>query len=284
MKFKLLIVILFASGFADSQTAWVREKNELYSSASAQFTTATKYFNPAGNLVITNSFYAGGLYVYNEFGITQNITAIVSMPIVKLQGFETTNTVLGLGDLLIGAKFGFFQHVLPLSYTIEFELPTGTSELLAVNKVNTFETINLPTGDGEFNIHNKISASHSFYPSPFYASCLIDFNYRTKFQDLDFNNQLAGGLEIGYETPNKYWLIFKYNSLKTLGAVKENTDFTRGEGTSFSTIQLETVIPISKKWYLSGRVGFFTDLPVARVNVYSAPLFGLSLAYKGLIK
>lgn len=269
---------------AFGQTAWVRAKHELYSSAAAQYSAASNYYNPDGNLVVTSPFYAGGLYLYNEYGVTDNFSVIASMPVFKIQGYATTNKVLGLGDLLLGVKVGLFQDVFPISYSAEFELPTGTAELLAVNNVNAFETINLPTGDGEFNIHNKLAISHSFHPFPVYISGFVDYNWRSQYKDFDFNNQLIGGFEFGFETPSKVWFIVKANAQSTQGSIESVTDFSRGEGTNFSFLQLETVIPLPNNLYFGGRVGLYSDLAVDRTNIYSAPVFGLSLAYKGKIK
>lgn len=273
--------LFFASAF--SQTAWVREHNELYSSLSPQYATSTKYYNLNGQMVNTTAFTTGGLYWYNEYGITRNLTGIVSLPIFKINGYATTNKVIGLGDLTIGLKLGLFQATFPIAYTAELEIPTGNAELYAVNKINTFEVINLPTGDGELNLHNKFSCSHSFYPKPVYLSAYFDYNLRTHYADITFNDQVGGGLEFGYETPGKIWLIAKANLLKTLGETKVLTDFSRGQGTAYSQFQLEAVIPVTNHFYMSGRVGGLSNFPIASKNIYGSPVFGLGFAYKGLL-
>ena len=281
---KLIVLLFLVQSYVSfAQTAWVREKNELFASVGTQYSSATKYFSPEGSLVITTPFYSGGLFLYSEYGFTKAITGIVNMPVFKYQGYQTTNTVLGIGDVSLGVKVGLLQDILPISISSEVELPSGTAELLAVNQINKFETINLPTGDGELNIHNKVAVSYSLFPKPVYFSAFVDFNYRTAYKDIDFRNQIASGFEFGFQSESNIYFIGKLNLLSTLGDSIVNADFSRGEGTSYTYMQIESVIPIGSEWSVSGRIGFYSDLLVDRKNIYASPVFGIGLAYKGVL-
>jgi len=280
-KILILIIILIHCFVSAAQTAWLRDKHEWYIAFGQQYMQSDSYYSIAGDLVITTPFYNGISSLYAEYGINKYQTLITSVPFLKFQGYTSTNTVFGLGDISIALKTGVFQKILPLAYTIEVELPTGNAELKAFNQANLVEFINLPTGDGEINFHNKLALSKSFHPANFYASITGDYNIRTSYNTIDFHNQFIGSFEMGFSSGAKNWLIFKSNFLATLGEVTEFTDFSRGEGSAYSFYQIEYIAQISKSLFINTKLGVFGDIPVQRKNIYSAPVFNIGIAYKG---
>lgn len=281
-RYFLLTCCLTISTIMVAQTAWLRNPNELYLSASQQFMRSNKYYTIDGNLVNTTPYYSGISSVYAEYGINKYLTAIATIPALKFQGYTSTNTVFGLGDVSLAAKLGFWQATIPVAYTFEVEFPTGNAELVAFNTENPSDFISLPSGDGEINFHNKLAISKSFYPHPFYAGVLIDYNARTNYQNINFDDQWITAIEFGYQMGRNNWLIFKANTVSPLGESTQLTAFSRGVGTAFSFYQLEYNTNVSKSISVNAKLGIFSDFPVNRNNVYSAPVVSLGLAYKGL--
>ena len=276
----LSIFFIFLHSILNAQTAWVREKGELYAGLSGQAYRSVNYYNGNGTKIVTSAFFSAGVYLYAEYGIAKRFTIITEFPAIKIQGYETTNTVAGIGDLGIGLKYAILKGAVPIALTVTPEFPIGNSDLIARSRTNSFETINLPTGDGEFNLHTKIAISHSFYPKRFYISGYGDFNFRTEYMDIIFRDQILSGIEFGYSFKDT-WLICKTGFQKTLGDANAITDFSRGEGTDYSFFQAELLLPLNKKWSIGSRLAFFTGFPVSLSNIYTAPNFGITLAYKG---
>jgi len=287
MILKYFITAIFVFGFGGkisfAQTGWVLDKHELYANISTQYFASDNFYNALGVSIQTTPFKQIGTYFYGEFGISEVFTVIADFPFFKIQGFETTNFVGGIGDLTIGLKYGITKGKTPVAITLAPEIPIGNSNLYAINKLNSFESINLPTGDGEFNLHNKLAVSHSFYPKQFYISAFGDYNLRTNYGDLQFRDQIITGIEAGYSYKGA-WLIYKAGAQITIGAQKGITEFARGEGTDYSYHQIEISFPLSKTLFIGARATFQADFPVELSNIYVAPAFGLSFSYKGLLK
>ncbi len=287
MRLRIILSAIFAfilgGKLAFAQTAWVRDKHELFASIAGQYFTSNNFYNALGESIETTQFTQFGGYFYGEFGLTERLTVIADFPFIKFQGFETTNFVAGIGDLTLGLKYGIAKGSTPIAITIAPEIPLGNSNLYAVNKLSAFETINLPTGDGEFNLHTKLAISHSFYPKQFYFSAFGDYNLRTHYGEIQFRDQIIAGIEAGYSYKGS-WLIYKTGIQKTIGKQEGFTEFVRGEGTDYSYHQIEMTYPLSKTLTLGARAVFQADFPVELNNIYVAPTFGLSLSYKGMLK
>ncbi|MFN0275071.1 MAG: hypothetical protein ACKVPJ_04960 [Chitinophagales bacterium] len=284
MQLKLIqtCFVLFLLSFnVFSQSGWVKEKNEWYINSTLQYAASNNYYNTDGILITTNTYTSAGLYFYGELGITDYLTLISSIPAVKFQKFEGTTTTAGFGDVLLGGKIGVLKNKFPLSVGIYAEIPSGTSELFAQVIENPIEQINLPSGDGEFNLRTEIALSHSFFPKPFYASVYAGYNFRTMFDNTMFHDQIYNGAEVGYEFMKKFWLIAKLNTQITLqDETLSGIDFTRGEGTEFSKYQVSILFPSTTKWSLSFFYTGYMNFPVTLKNVYAAGNFGLSFSLK----
>lgn len=278
-----IIIIGFLLGVAGSldlqaQSGWVREKNSLFAKLYVSGMSSDKYFNPLGNELKTATFRQLAFALYGEYGITSYLTLYGTFPFFKVQGFETTDNTYGIGDFQPGLRLSLLKGKFPLSISLASELPTGKSNNFATNKVNSFEQINLPSGDGELNLWSILAVSHSFYPKPAYASFHLGYNYRTKYESLQLSDQVQAGLEFGYKFKDKLWMNATLKILNSLGDPQQ-VDFIRGEGTSYTSWLVGATYALNPKWGVSASLGSYSDILVKRENIYSAPMLSLGIEF-----
>lgn len=281
MRIKFLMTSLFSIGclVAMAQSGWVKDKGVFFIKADVSRYASTDYRNLAGNKVNTSKFNQQAFSIYGEYGLAKRFTGIINLPVLKHQGYATTNNVIGVGDVRLELKYAIQKGKYPISVSVAPEIPTGTQGLKGVAKDNSGAFINLPTGDGEFNVWTTAAISHSFYPKPFYATIYNAFNYRTSYKDQDFQNQYAAGAEFGYKLEDKVWLTAKYSATTGVGTAPVFADFIRGNGVSFSTLVLSSTYELDKHWGLTGQYSKIHSGIVKAKNVYAANMFSIGLTY-----
>ncbi len=275
-----VVAIFNAGNRALAQSGWPRARGELYAKLTLGGFTSSDYYNLDGNLVETAAFRSGFGNIYAEYGLTDKLTVLADWPVYKLQGYETTETVSGIGDLKLGLKYALWGGAFPATITVMPEIPTGPSDLRAQNLMNAFEVINLPTGDGEFNLHGTLAVSHSFYPLPIYVNGFLGYNLRTQYQGQSFQDQLRGGVEIGGKLGEVVWVRLNMVVQESLGDTPQFTDFVRGEGTGFSGLLGGITWMLNPAWGIDFAYQTYLSGPVARTNVYDNHLFMLGISYQ----
>lgn len=262
-----------------SQSGWTREKKDYFIKLDYQFYNSVDYYNINGTLVKTNRFSQKTFSLYAEYGLSEKFSINTNIPLYRLNGYETTETVGGFGDVMVELKYAVKKGKFPIAVSIAPSFPTGTKELFANSKVNNFDKINLPTGDGEFNVWTTAAVSHSFYPKPMYASAYTSVNFRTKYEDTHFQNQFQAGMEFGYKFANKLWLSGKLFVFTGLGSQPVVADFIRGDGSSYTGLSLNSLYQLGK--HLGVNVQYFrcNDLIVKTRNIYAANIFSFGITY-----
>ncbi len=280
LKWGMVATFCFSLLPSFAQSGWVKPKGELYSKLSLGAFASSKYYNLNGDLLNTAQFRQLSLGLYGEYGLTDRIDVIINWSSFKAQGFETTSTVAGIGDLGLGIKYGVLKGVVPVSVTIMPDLPIGARNLFAQNKEIAFERINLPTGDGEFNLHTTVAASYGFGSLPFYLNLFGDYNFRTGFAGNDFRDQWTAGLEFGWQFHPDFWIKGDIQVQETIGMPTQLTDFIRSDGTSFTGYGFGLFYKLNDNWGLDVNYRNFTDLIVPRRNLYSAGFMSAGLIYE----
>jgi hypothetical protein len=205
---KFFIVILFFSSLCLQAVAgggWSNKKGTGYFKISEYVIRSGDFFNPDGEIIpiTTVSLYSSS--IYGEYGISDRLTAVAHFPFfvrstlnaVEFQ--QSGNRIPGdavnsVGDALVGFKYGFFQNrKVVLATSLLFGLAFGEDE--------GGEGGILQTGDGEYNQLIRVEASHSFYPTPAYATLTVGFNNRTR----GFSEEIHYGFEFGYALND--WLL-----------------------------------------------------------------------------
>lgn len=264
-----------------AQSGWVRPKGEAYLQAGYHYFQSNTYFNLSGESITTNYFRQHTVSFYGEYGLTDRWDVILSMPLYRANSFETTTWAQGIGDLRLEAKYALLTGPIPVSISVAPEIPTGPKNNFATNKEFVWDQINLPTGDGEWNVWSTLAASHSFYPVPVYVSAYGSYNFRTGFNGVDFRDQVRYGLEVGYQPCSSWWIILKGGAHITPDDEAQGvTDFTRGDGTNFMTGTLQIGYKVAPSWWLQAQVQQYFDGWHPRTNLYSAPLVGVSVAWE----
>jgi hypothetical protein len=280
-KTTFLFLFTICSAITQAQSGWVLDKQYWYWNTTASYCWSSTYYTLDNEPLLGSTYHSGALHTYGEYGITNRVTLTTGIPLLKIQGFSTTNAVYGLGDLAPGVKVGILKHKFPLAAFAIAEIPTGSSEDFATNKQNGIEMINLPSGDGEWNLKTGLALSHSFYPKPFYTSAFAQYNFRTQYEETEFHDQFNAGLEAGYLIRNTYYLIAKANIQKIVGNEMINAiDFVRGEGTEFTNLQLVFDSPLYNNLHIHMRYDTYLNFPVTLKNSYRLHCFGIGISMK----
>lgn len=279
--FKTIVIssFLFTTAHSYAQSGWTKEKGHGFFQASFQTFSSEKYFTLGGERLTTNTFHQQSIVFYGEYGITDKFTIITNLPLQTFNGFSSTETVSGLGDLRVEFKHAILKKYLPLTISVAPELPIGTANKFAKSKENDLDQINLPSGDGEFNVWTTVASSFSLRGIPFYGSIFGSYNLRTKYEGVSFSDQVALGAEIGYQIAGKVWINARLNALVSVDDVTVATDFVRGDGSEFTSFSLGAGIPLFKEFNLNLNYKNFNDWIFDRKNIYSGGVFSIGIFY-----
>jgi hypothetical protein len=280
----LFLVVFFLEGIfnnAQAQSGWVRDKKSAYLQLSYSYFASDNFYNLSGNKLTTNTFSQHSIHFYGEYGLLDRLTIIASVPLFRANQFKNTDSAIGVGDLMLQLKYALLKGKFPLAIIIAPEFPTAKADNFATNKESIFvDRINLPTGDGEFNLWTMLAVSHSFGDVPLYISAHAGYNFRTKYQEEEFNDQVRYGLELGYTIAQKLTLNTHLNGFATVGNQPLTGDFIRSNGTSYNSYSIGAFYKLTEKLRLTGQVQGYFDGLNERKNLYSAPVFTLGLAWE----
>jgi len=130
------------------------------------------------------------LQVFADYGVTADLTASVMVPfkfvsVVPISSSLPRTDNSGFGDIGLALRKAWLnQDGFVLSSEVEVGLPVGT-----------FTDANgLYLGDGDFNVALRLLAGKSFYPSPFYISSDVAYEFRS----LGLSDDLLYNVELGY--------------------------------------------------------------------------------------
>lgn len=278
ITFALLIIFLQHSHL-NAQSGWTKPKGEGYFQLSYQYFASDQYYNLSGNKLETNQFQQQSIALYAEYGLLDQLTLITQFPIQTFNSFETTETVSGIGDLRVELKYALPVNF-PVAISVAPELPTAKANNFAQNKEIAFDRINLPAGDGEFNLWSTLVASHSFKNLPLYASLFVAYNLRTSYEGNEFSDQMHLGAEVGYKILDKVWVNARLNALASVENVQQVRDFVRGDGAEYRAYSFGILAPVYKNFSINLSYRNFNDWIFSRKNIYSSGIFGAGIIYE----
>ncbi|SEA77291.1 hypothetical protein SAMN05443667_108171 [Flavobacterium gillisiae] len=278
--YTFLTIALYLPTSTIAQSGWTKAKDTYFLKLDYSTYTSSDFRNNNGNSLKTSEFSQNAVSFYGEYGITDRLTAITFIPLYKQNGYETTNKVSGFGDIKLELKYALLQKSFPLSISIAPELPTGKKDNFATNKNNPLEKINLPSGDGEFNVWTTLAISHSFAPLKLYASAYSAFNYRTKYKERNFQNQYQAGIEVGYQFFDKLWINSKVSILTGVGAKPETADFIRGDGTSYTGVSVGGMYELGQNFGITAQYFNSNSAIVKAQNIYANNIFSVGIVYQ----
>lgn len=266
-----LVTIFFLQENSHAQSGWVREPNDFFIKPDYTFYQSDQFFTINKVAQTTTTFSQKTYSLYAEYGISNSVNINTYIPILKINGYSNTATKSGIGDLKFELKYAIDKSNFPIAISFAPEFATGKKDLYAKLTNNPLDSLNLATGDGEFNLWTTIAASHSFYPKPYYASAFAAYNWRAKL-----SSQIQAGVEAGYKFKNKIWLISKLSILNSVGA-KTIGDFITNDGTNNTTFIVTGVYEVGKHLGIGFQFQQYNSLITKLRNSYKADVFSVYL-------
>jgi len=185
---------------AHSQSAWTRNKNSGFARLGITTLNTSSFYTPMGKKINSASYNDVTASFYGEYGITNNLTSTLYFPFLRHHSLETTNSVTGSGDAIVGFKYRFLRSATPVAVAVDFGVPTGEQHGLVAIRGVPDGSFRLPTGDGEFNTRVSLYASRAFREGNTFLSGGGGYNFRTRgYTDevsyfLNAGNHLFSGL------------------------------------------------------------------------------------------
>ena len=203
---KLLFLLIGISAFA--QGPWTREKGKFFTQIS--FTTISNYDKFFGDpdYSIDGEISDNTIQLYNEYGISDNTTLLVNIPLklISVNNLNYTNPNIdcvgdcseninenktALGNIEIGLKHNFYKKDWLLSGQLSIEANTSSYE----------EKYGIRTGYDAFTFTPLFLAGRSFKKS--YLQTFIGTKLRTN----NYSSNFKVGGEYGHKVSKKIWLI-----------------------------------------------------------------------------
>ena len=270
-----------------AQSGWTRNRGGFFGKAGYYIVSGNKYIQTDGQAAIGNTFTQQAFTVYGEYGITKNITGILNYPLFKLNRYNITETVSGIGDPQLELRFALLKKIPVISASIGAELPlAGKTNFAYYKEINpqlgVREYINLPTGEGDFKYWGSLSMSAGFGSVPGWGTIWGQYQVRGNdpLSKNPFHNRAKLGFEIGYKWTPKFWTNMRLLGL--FDAQKSKTgstaSITNGQGTQYTTLGLGASYEVIKHWNITFDYQNYNDFLVKRKNIYATPFFQLGVS------
>lgn len=279
LHFTLLIILLFFFVEMTAQSGWVRPQGDFYLKSSFSTFSSPTYYDTSGFVVPdVLEFSQQNIFLYGEYGFAPDFAVTLNWAPWRRNRYGNTDWVSGTGDPMIEVKYA-----LPLPFAASFglatEIPIGNADLIAQDQFDPNMQFILPTGDGEWNYLATLALSHSLDPEPAYIQGYIQYNKRTNYQGLDFQDQIRYGIEIGYRFGDALWMNAALRG-QSLAGERDGPigDFTRGDGTTFNQFHLGASWQVWRNLSLTFDYENFGSWFEERRNMYSGPLFVFGVA------
>ncbi len=283
-------LILLSIQPGDAQTAWTQPKGEGYFKLGQQMVRAGSFFNPDGEVIDIRTTSVYQTVAYAEIGITDRLTAVVNAPLFVRstlnrladqqsgEEIDAGDELNGIGDVWFGLKWGLIQSG-PVVWSVSADVKTP----LGNNTGGRTEL--LQTGDGAWGMFLMTDVSHSFYPSPFYISGGLGYNWRgnatldysTGAQSVNYTDGFRWRAEVGF-TPGNFLLALKINHLIALDNgedVGNSSSSLFGNNISYLALTPEVNYTIAEKVGFSAGVGTV----LSAENILAAPNWQLGVYY-----
>lgn len=224
-----VFALLAASPRSASAQAWTRDQGSFYVQLSHRFIRAGSLYRPDGSLSppLPGDYVQHVLGLYSEVGLVDRwLTLSLEGELFRANSLKNQGSVRGIGDLRAGLWTGLLVAPFRLAAGVLVGLPTGDESPSAGPNADAVERAvirSLPTGDGEFDVHFRLAAGHSFgggkWPLQHYALFELGYALRTK----GFTDQITYRGELGTSVDRDKWdrlmLIVRLSGTELLGDV-----------------------------------------------------------------
>jgi hypothetical protein len=280
----VILTINIAHSQMLAQSAWTRNKGGFYAKTGFFTVGGSHYYDVGGRLTTdVPHFSQRALMLYGEYGINRNLTAILNYPYYKFQNYENFDPAKGIGDPQIELKYALFRKFPVVAMSIGAEVPlakqTNLSYSKTLNDLGQRDAVNLPTGDGDWNVWSTLAVSSGFWKGLGWGTVWGQYNLRTE----GYANQVRLGIELGYKWTSRFWTNARLVGLYQMSPKNNGNaaSLVNGQGTQWTTLNIGAAFEIVKHWSLTLDWQTYNDLLAKRKNVYSTPLFqvGVSAEY-----
>lgn len=299
----IALTSLISAQFLYAGGGWPKKRGKFYVKLSGWFLEADSAFTTDGT---TNDFplssQLSNLNVYAEYGITDRLTAVASIPfyyrasrnrLVQVNNGERTVSPFNpglenetFGDTQLGFKYGIYKNALlslSLGYTIDLPLGDEGEPVLGgfFGEGATAEAVfvNEPaTGDGELNHIIKADLGISIYNSKaisLYGNVYTGINIRSR----DFSEELRLGVEAGVGFfDSKLWVVTKLDTIQSLQNGDRPTTGDGSGGIFLNNIEVTSLSPeISYKFFKNIGVSAGASIPLSGELVFSDPSYSAGI-------
>lgn len=242
------VVVLWA-GDAIGQSAWTRNRNSGFARFSVSTLSTSSFYTPLGNKLRSAKYSDVTASFYGEYGLTNDLTAMLYFPFVRHHSLDTTSSLTAPGDAIAGFKYRFLRGSTPLAVAVDFGLPTGNQRgLVTINGVPQ-GTFRLPTGDGEFNTRVSLYVSRTFRDGRAFLSGGGGYNFRTR----GYTDEVSYSVNGGHRLLQSLWITGTVMGLNPAREpnIEQAVGFGVGEGVEYLTLGGEVRYHLTKKASLS---------------------------------
>ncbi len=244
------ICVVFLFVFSSSNLfgqAWTRSKGSSYTKLSYGAASASEQYSFDGTVkdyadnVTENAFFDRSLYLYTEYGLTDRITFVATLPYkrVIIRDASFKYKAAGLGSINLGIRhnlnglIGWDNSANTLSINLSGALPAGYHRNYTPS-----------VGAGQVDVGLGLNYGRSFYPAPAYGQAGLGYKYRSSsfglskaipcqegssigcFNDNqpDFSDELFFSAETGYTIAKRHLLQLLFSG--TWSTTKPVTGFS----------------------------------------------------------
>ena len=196
--------------------AWTQSERGYYPKLSGLSFKTTEELDPDGesmSRVGDGELTDIGLSAYLEYGLTDRLTLVASMPFKEVeetrfiggreQGVGAKQSSSGFGDLESRLRWLLRSDPVVLSVALGGKIPLGCDVTTSTR---------VPLGTGEFDGDVRMLAGRSFYPLPLYTTGELGYRKRGG----RFSDEILYSAEAGY-TVDKLMLKANVSVVHTLG-------------------------------------------------------------------
>ncbi|MEW5979646.1 MAG: hypothetical protein AB1898_27930 [Acidobacteriota bacterium] len=173
-------VVMLMAGQLSAQSAWTRKKHSGFTRFGISTLNTSSFYTPLGKRLNSARYSDVTASFYGEYGLSDNLTAMLYFPFLRHHSLATTDSVTRPGDAIVGFKYRFLRGATPLAVAVDFGVPTGESQGSVAIKGVPDGVFRLPTGDGEFNTRLSLYASRSFRDGKNFLSGGGGYNIRSR--------------------------------------------------------------------------------------------------------
>lgn len=275
MSKRLICLLILLPAFAPAQTGFTRAGGTGFARFSLSTLGSSGFFTPTGLKISSARYRDISATFYGEYGITNDWTAVASIPFVRNHRLDTTTSLTAVGDSIVGFRRRLTHGRTPLSVAVDFGLPTGNSKGIVAVRDDPGGEFRLPTGDGEFNTRISLFASRAFHKGKTLVSAGGGYNFRTR----GFTDEYSYSVNGSRRLLSRLWISGSLAGLEPARAanLSRSVGFGVGEGVAFLALGGEAQYRLSKRYSVSG--GYYKPLRGKNLLSGGNLVFGFGIAF-----